>query len=224
MDANGLPNHETGLFPNSGNPHTIEEQDVSLIIPLETQFVNTAINARIPGVGINGIVFEPETAEVVECNDSDWRIEAIQDYTNLGLDFNDAHVQPGGIYHYHGVPTALIDEVDNGKDLVHIGFASDGSFIYYSNNGTYTPSYQLKSGERSASGTCTYRNKTVIVDNTDYDGTYVQDWQYVAGLGDLDACNGIEINGEYVYIITDEYPYVPRCTLGLQNSTFSHAK
>ena len=35
FESNGLPNHKTGDFPNSGNPNSIEEQDYHYEMPLE---------------------------------------------------------------------------------------------------------------------------------------------------------------------------------------------
>ena len=61
---------------------------------------------------------------------------------------------------------------------------------------------------------CTYRGAAVDIDGTAPDGTYGSDWVHVDGLGDLDECNGIEIDGEYLYVITDDYPYIPRCLMG----------
>jgi hypothetical protein len=55
---------------------------------------------------------------------------------------------------------------------------------------------------------------SVDIDNTTPDGTYSSDWVFNAHAGDLDSCNGIEINGEYAYLITDTYPYVSRCLNG----------
>jgi hypothetical protein len=51
-------------------------------------------------------------------------------------------------------------------------------------------------------------------------GHFQQDWEYVAGLGDLDECNGrVGVtpefsNGTYHYFITDSYPFIQRCTKG----------
>jgi len=44
--------------------------------------------------------------------------------------------------------------------------------------------------------------------------TFKPDWEYVKGLGDLNECNGVMIDGKYVYLVTDEYPYVGRCLMG----------
>ncbi|MDC0506072.1 YHYH protein [Candidatus Gracilibacteria bacterium] len=219
MKVNALPDHETGSFPNSGNPNTISAQSLTYSFPASGKYIGNKTWAQIPGVAVNGVKFEPETAERVECSSGEtYKIEAIQDYTDLGLDFNNAHVQPTGEYHYHGSFAPLADNFI-GEDLVHVGFAQDGFLIYYSKKSTYSPSYSLID-ERREGSSCSYRNQTVNVDNTAPDGTYVSDWEYVAGSGDLDVCNGIEINGEYAYLITDEYPYIGRCL----NGEYTHSK
>jgi len=52
-------------------------------------------------------------------------------------------------------------------------------------------------------------------------GTFAQDWQYVAGSGDLDECNGrVGVTPEfpggiYHYFATDSYPYFQRCVKGV---------
>jgi hypothetical protein len=59
-------------------------------------------------------------------------------------------------------------------------------------------------------------------------GTFLQDFEYVAGLaglGDLDECNGrVGVtpefpNGTYHYYTTDTYPYVQRCVKGTAAAT-----
>jgi hypothetical protein len=51
-------------------------------------------------------------------------------------------------------------------------------------------------------------------------GTFTQDWEYVAGLGHLDQCNGRTgvtpefPAGTYAYYITSTYPYIQRCHKG----------
>ena len=102
--------------------------------------------------------FEPGTAEVVICDTGEnYRVEAFQDLINLGLDFNNAHVQPTGAYHYHGTPTSVIEDLDTGEDLVHIGFAKDGFPIYFSKSEAYKPSYTLIDSNREGED-CTYTN------------------------------------------------------------------
>lgn len=216
--SNALPNHDTGEFPNAGNPNSISAQNVTYRIPLNPVLTSTARWVREPGVALNGVKFEPETAEVMHCaSGENYKIEAIQDLVDLGLDDHHAHVQPNGAYHYHGAPHGVIDAFDRGSDLVHIGFAMDGFPIYYSRSDKYKPSYRLIDENREGTE-CTYSipGTTINTDleGTDPDGTYILDWEYVAGLGDLDECNGATIDGSYKYLVTDDYPYIGRCLKG----------
>ncbi len=218
MTTNSLPNHPTGEFPNEGNPNRIAAQNITYSFPLTPVFTGKARWAREPGVAINGIKFEPETAEAFICATGErYRIEAFQTLVNLGLDFNNAHVQPTGAYHYHGVPKALIDILYNGADLILVGFAHDGFPIYYSKSGKYKPSYQLSNKVRTGDF-CSYKNRKENINkdlkNSQPDGTFVSDWEYVKGVGDLDECNGKTINGKYMYFVTDTYPYSGRCLMG----------
>lgn len=100
------------------------------------------------------------------------------------------------------------------SDLIPVGVASDGFPVYVSPSGEYKSSYALKVGTRpSGPGGA-------------YDGTFTQDFEYSAGSGDLDACNGAEIvtnlypDGTYAYFITDVFPYIPRCVWGTPDSSF----
>ena len=218
MATNALPNHSTGKFPNSGNPNSISAQKLTYKFPLNPTFSGESKWVREPGVAVNGVKFEPETAERFVCKTGEvYKIEAIQDLLDLGLDFNHAHVQPTGAYHYHGIPTELVKQLDKGDDIILIGFAKDGFPMYYSKSGAYKPSYALADDLRTGE-VCNYRNPKQGIHKdfnaTRPDGTFVSDWIYVDGLGQLDECNGIEINGQYGYFITKEYPYVSRCLKG----------
>ncbi|APZ46832.1 hypothetical protein BW723_11300 [Polaribacter reichenbachii] len=217
MTTNALPNHKTGNFPRKGNPNTISAQNRIYTFSTNPKFIGKPTWVREPGVALNGVKFEPGTAEVVECETGEnYRVEALQDVINLGLDFNHAHVQPTGAYHYHGTPTSVIEKFDTGNDLVHVGFAQDGFAMYYSKSGKYKPSYKLLDGKREGED-CVYENPKQKIDISvggHHDGTYGSDFEYVAGSGDLDECNGITINGEYIYLVTNEFPYVSRCLMG----------
>lgn len=218
ITTNALPNHATGEFPRKGNPNTISAQKKTYKIPLKPTFTGTAKWAREPGVALNGVKFEPETAEMIMCDSGEnFRVEAVQDLINLGLDFNNAHVQPTGEYHYHGISEGLVEALDNGEDMVHLGFAKDGYPIYYSKSGVYKPSYQIIDDTYSATD-CTYSNPkntiNVELEGETFGGAFVSDWEFVKGKGDLDECNGIYVNDTYMYIVTDGYPYVGRCLMG----------
>lgn len=214
METNSLPNHAVGSFPNPGNPNTIKPQQITYQIPLNPVYTGNPRWVRETGVALNGIKFEPGTNERMVCDTGErYKIEARQNLIDMGLDFNNAHVQPTGAYHYHATPVGVIKYFDTGDDLVHIGFAKDGFPMYYSKSGKYKPSYQLTAADRTGME-CLYGNRTQKIqenlEGTKADGTFVQDWVYVEGLGDLDKCNGINIDGNYIYLVTNEYPYVGR--------------
>ncbi len=223
LEAKGLPNHNVGNFPNSGNPHSIEQQNYRFEIPLNPEKRSpTPVGMRLDvGVAINGVPFDPGAAEFYKGDPSSgWQYEALSGAITLGVDTNHAHVQPTGAYHYHGKPTGLFKKLGYQKGTLSplIGWAADGFPIYASTmkiNGQVKElksSYRLKSGTRSIGGR--------------YDGTFVQDYEYKKGSGDLDQCNGIFVitddypDGTYAYILTDSYPVIPRCLMGKADPSF----
>jgi hypothetical protein len=239
--ANGIPDHEVGEFPNSGNPNTISEQDVSAsytLEPIETETATTLGGPTGPaGYVLNGVKIDASTAG--SCDDSgddcslidnsgSWSIEALGHTSfDFGTDDNNAHVQPGGTYHYHGMPEGFVTKQGgNDTKMTIIGWAADGFPIYArygysvasdntSELKSMTGSYQLKSNVSSS------RPSTEVYSL----GTFAQDWEYVAGLGDLDECNGrVGVtpefpDGIYHYYATDTYPYFQRCVTGEVEAT-----
>ena len=134
-------------------------------------------------------------------------------------------VQASGAYHYHGVPTSLVPA---SPAVTLAGWAADGYpiVLLYGQSDPLdansapremVASYKLKSGARPAGSP-----------GGSYDGTFGADWEYVAGSGDLDACNGHEgtvlIEGvpvrTYHYVLTNTFPYIPRCTSAAPSASF----
>ena len=236
IKSNGIPNHETGNFPRRGNPHTIKEQTHILYFTKKPKKTGYITPSKFFGVALNGVMFVPRTAECwspekqlaqfrknkrlsalniprPETRNNgpcDWREEAIvSSRKRLGLDMNNAHVQPNGMYHYHGLPTGLIDAQKKTNDLLHVGFAGDGFKIYASIKNKFKSSYQLKDGLRNGGPSGLH------------DGAYTQDFEFVNGAGDLDECNGIDTNEHgYIYFITVEFPFIPRCWKGSPHPSF----
>ncbi|MDO6694168.1 YHYH protein [Aliiglaciecola sp. 3_MG-2023] len=236
LTANGIPDHVVGTFPNPDNPNTISEQSVSVsytLAPTETTQATQLGGSRgAVGYVLNGIKIDAGTGG--SCDDSgescslgdnsgNWNIEALsQTVFDFGTDDNNAHVQPDGAYHYHGMPEGFIDlQNGNSNSMTLIGWAADGFPIYArygfsdatdaeSELAIMTGSYQLvDSVSDSRPSTDTYPL-----------GTFLQDWEYVEGSGDLDECNGrIGVTPEfpegiYHYFATDTYPFFQRCIKG----------
>ncbi len=223
IQSNGVPMHETGTFPNRDNPYAIKLQKHSFRIPLFPQESDELIpvGKNIFGIGVNGVPFDPNTTECWKesakrgaagphkQDNCKWQRETIvKTKRKLGLDKHHAHVQPNGVYHYHGVPRAL---VSGHQKTTMIGYAADGYAIYALNWLDHKPSYRLKEGKRPVGAP---RGK--------YDGTYMQDFEYVIGSGTLDECNGSynEVSRQYRYYVTDLFPFVPRCWMGEPDSSF----
>jgi hypothetical protein len=229
IQSNGLPNHDTGRFPNQGNPHSIAAQNYSYRVALTPKPLPQPVptNHAAFGVAVNGVPFEAGTAEFWN-GDRAWNYEAKSGKIDLGLDQNDAHVQPGGKYHYHATPHGLIAKLGggDGKKMRLIGWAADG-FPIYATHGHSDPkdaasplvkmrsSYQLKKGQRPRNGP-----------EGDHDGTFTADYEYAPGAGDLDECNGRfgvtpeYPQGIYHYYITETFPYLSRQWRGQPDSSF----
>lgn len=230
ITADGLPDHAPGAFPNANNPNTISTQSYSFSMPTEpvTNRSVTSTDRYVFGVALNGVIFDPATAEFWN-NDrsSGWNYEAFGPQTrSLGLDSSNAHVQPNGAYHYHGIPDGLYDRLASAAGPTLIGYAADGFPIY--GPLSYADANDASSGliEMEASYVLRSGTRTSGPGGT-YDGTFTADWVYTTGSGTLDACNGrVGVtpeypDGTYYYVITDEFPYVPRCFAGTPDDSFA---
>ena len=215
VEANGLPTHEHGDFPNSGNPNSIRAQNYKFTIPLnpkKNEKVNTT-HRFLFGIALSGVPFDPGTAEYYN-NDrrSGWRYEALSGKLNLGIDQSNAHVQPTGAYHYHGIPKMII----TGEAMQLIGYSADGFPIYYDKS--FISSYSLKKGNRPSGP------------GGSYDGTFVADYEYLEGQGNLGECNHTFAktkeypNGTYLYALTETFPFIPRCFIGTPDQSFAQKR
>ena len=219
IKANGVPNHEIGQFPGPGCPNAASAQNYTFRMPVhpKTNSTFTPLKQQAIGVAVNGVPFDPGTAEYWK-NDrtSGWHIEAMGGRRSLGLDQNNAHVQPNGAYHYHGIPTGLISNLGGGTQPKLIGYAADG-FPIYAQTSENKSSYRLKSGSRPGGS---------AGPGGAYDGTYEADYEFVAGSGDLDEANGRTgktaeyPEGTYYYVATAEFPFYPRKLKGTPDPSF----
>ncbi len=228
VTSNGIPNHTTGAFPNPENPNSISEQQYVFRMSLNPKenYWMTPISMYPFGVAINGVPFDPGANEwYMRDRNSGWQYEAMALDSKLGIDQNNAHVQPDGAYHYHGLPTGLVNKRSSSVRPVLLGYAADGFPIYAptgfpsKHGGRLRSSYRIKSGPRLSNG-------YGLTPTGNHDGSFVQDYEYVKGLGDLDESNGKHAvtpeypRGTYLYVITDSYPYIPRSFRGTPDQTF----
>jgi len=233
--TNNFPAHEYGPW---AGPNTIQAQDFEYSMCLYPELTTTITelkedpNSQSCGAGIifgisnQGINYSP-FARLYWVNPNtleenlDWHIEA--DFT-LSMDLNGGHVNSVSRYHYHNIPTDYFTndlDIDGSEHSPILGYAADGFPIYYKylyaettgdNNivASFESGFSLKSGNRPGDG--------VSAPNGTYDGTYVEDYEYTGS--NLDECGGRfgvtpdYPNGTYYYVLTDNWPYIPRCFKG----------
>jgi len=223
IEANSISRHKTGRFPNSGNPHAIRAQSIRYRISASPRLNGRAAYFALGvfGIGINGVVLDPQAAEwYAGKHGSAWQYDPLGAAVPLGLDANSAHVQPNGTYHYHGQPDGLLAQLSFSKSTHSplVGWALDGFPIYAligrKTNGELSEmrsSWRLKSGNRPISNGAP---------GGYYDGTFIADYEYIRGTGDLDECNGVQVvtpdfpHGTYAYFLTRGFPVIPRCHSG----------
>jgi len=235
LTSNGIPDHPV----TDGNFATpISTQSVSTSMRLQpTNTGSQTSGAGNGGYVVNGVKLDPGTAGtcaatatgtgpgqgcVQIAGNDPWRIEALGGAFTFGTDSSNAHVQPTGDYHYHGMPEGYITRLNKGQALTLVAWAKDGFPIYarygYTNPNDATSAIKVLRGsfqKKAAPDAGRPANTTIFPM-----GTFTQDYEYVAGSGDLDECNGRfgvtpEFpNGIYHYYITDTYPFIQRCVKG----------
>lgn len=240
ISSNQFPSHDVGTFPNA-DPTAI---NVTRILDLSPELAGsityvfdetggpTPMNDNFYqfGIATNGVEFHPMGLKPwtnPDDGEENWEWQAKVAFEGeTGLDAFGAHVTTQGNYHYHGDIVALADEEDGSRHSLLYGFAGDGFPIYYkygytdASDPTSTikellSSHELKTGSRTGTGTAgkDYPDGT-------HDGTYIQDYEYVANVGDLDECNGRSgvtpefPGGTYYYVITSDFPVTPNCFKG----------
>ncbi|MBU1436810.1 MAG: YHYH protein [Gammaproteobacteria bacterium] len=226
--SNAIPNHHF----NDGDrsfPNKVSAQDDHYEVPRNPQPAATVTGLSLQtdnAILLNGVKVDLLAAGCygvgngkIGCNDmaTAWRYDPMHKANGFDVDSHNAHAQPDGTYHYHGTPNAFYPAVASDQASPVVGFAADGYPIYgpYVQQGEtvkkVSSSYRLKAGNRP-SGTGQPGGS--------YDGQFRDDYEYVAGLGDLDECNGMNYQGVYGYYITDNFPYVLNCFKGTPDLTF----
>ena len=201
ITSDGVPDHDVGTWRPGA---VVQKQAHNFCMDATPELTDTITRrVRISGITVTGIPLRPGTAEYYDPNSergwsrdrsSGWNLEGMG---GLRMDAQNAHVDGQGMYHYHGIPSAVVEALDG----TLFGYAADGFEIHYVGADAQS-SWQLKRGERNSGP------------GGVHDGTYVQDYEFVEGSGTLDECNGGSLDGRYVYFATDTYPFFPRCFRG----------
>lgn len=230
--TNGVPDHPTGEFPNRHCPGPILEQSNVFRMPARPVAAPaiTPIGFTMFGVAVNGVVFDPAGPHYQGDDTNNWQFDPSAPNVSpfLGLDFEVAHTQPNGAYHYHGIAPDLIAPRVADERMTLLGWAADGFPLYWNRasqvaSDPQSPivelhaSYRLRPGLRPTDGP-----------RGTFDGTFVEDYEYVAGLGDLDEANGRSgitpefPDGTYYYVLTENWPRIPRHFRGTPDHSFMH--
>lgn len=233
ITANGIPEHPVGQFPTHGNPNAVRPQAYHYMVPAQPALAIGMTSAGLHnfGIAVNGVPFDPHAAEwYMGVRGSPWQYAVLSGALDLGLDANYAHVQPSGAYHYHLWPRDLLADLGAvaNEHSPLVGWAADGFPIYAlygyvdpmdpgSGVAELSTSYRLRQGNRPSGGD---------QPGGTYDGTFLADYAYVDGSGDLDECNGRSgvtpefPEGTYAYFLSADWPVVPRCYRGTPDESF----
>lgn len=206
-----IPGYSIG--PWSGNPNIPSNQNfVYKITRHPMQNTGTLIATGLGHIGVwsNGVsIFNAKDAMSYQ-NQNVWFQNAI---IVEGVSFDNClgHPAPNGEYHHHLNPTCLYDDSNATIHSPIIGFAFDGfpvygAYAYANTNGTggikrMNSSYRLRNitlRDTLPNGTAA-SSAGPAVSSTYPLGYYIEDFEYVQGLGDLDEHNGR-------FCITPEYP------------------
>ena len=233
LSASGIPDYAIGPWP--GDPNVASDQHYLVRIPRSPQAATgtaTATPLGAIGMFINGVVmYNPKDANSYD-GQGIWHQNAVVVEAS-SFDAYNGHPDEGGNYHHHQNPIGLYTDTPGAHSPL-LGFAYDGYPVYgprgYANTDGSGGAVRLSSS---------YRLRSISVRHTLADGTslpsgewgpdvsstyplgyYVEDYEFVDGLGDLDAHNGRFTvtpdypKGTYAYFVTVDasgasaYPYI----------------
>jgi hypothetical protein len=213
VTATCIPDYSIG--PWAANPNTpVNQNFVFKITRNPVQNTGNPVSTPLGHIGVwsNGVSIFNAKDGMSYNNQGIWFRDALV-FEGISFDNCLGHPAPNGEYHHHVNPTCLYDDTDDTQHAPIIGYAFDGFPIYgaygFDNvNGTgvfrkMQSSYQL----RNITSRTTLPNGTVLQPSqygpaigTQYPlGSFLEDYEYVPGSGDLDEHNGR-------FCITPEYP------------------
>ncbi|MCR9135551.1 MAG: YHYH protein [Alphaproteobacteria bacterium] len=238
--SNSIPNHDVGGGSDRNFATPMAQIGSEFLISRSPQIAASSsvlTHQRFDAILLNGVVVHILSAGCYDPNgrrpnrdgnvlagcpsDHPWLIDPMSPLAPFAEDEHHGHTQPDGRYHYHGNPMALFDNTPGPNGSPVIGFAADGFPIFGSyfrdadgNMRKARSGYTLRSGNRPGGD----GNPGGA-----YDGLYRADYEFTGG-GDLDACNGMTVNGTYGYYVTDTYPWVIACLSGTPDPSFNRRR
>lgn len=231
--SSGIPGYVIGPWP--GNPNTPANQNWTFRItknPVASTGAGTATALGTIGVMVNGVPFFNALDAFSYQNENTWHQNAMH-FEASGMDGCKGHPAPGGVYHNHQMPVC-VEANDPAHHSRIVAFAFDGFPVYgpygYANADGSGGIVRMESSYRKRNIT----TRTTLPDGTQLPanlygptvstqyplGAYIEDYEYVAGLGQLDEDNGRFCvtpdypNGTYAYFATVDaalntiYPYM----------------
>ena len=220
IKSNGIPKHK---FQNSNTINRIKIQNQIAKIPLlpKVNTKPTPVKNYVFGITTTGIVIDSTPLKYwLNKPTLKWEYNYFFYKPSPKIDSFNGYINKFGEYHYKGIPKTK----KNISKVQHlIGYAADGFPIYNEiikkkNKTKLKSSYKIKKGLRPSGPT------------GKHNGQYNQDYIYVKNKGDLDICNGKfgktkeYKNGTYYYVLTSDYPYIPRCFRGTPDYSFTTLK
>ncbi len=228
----GVPSYTIGPW-SDGNPGQPANMNWGFKLPRTATMATTYTTTTLGQVGVmvNGVVFYNPTDAMSWQNMNIWHQNAFVS-VGVGLDACGGHPGPSGAYHNHPRPKCIYTDSATAHSKI-IGYGFDGIPVY----GPY--GYDAADGSGGIDRIrSSYRKRNITQRTTLANGTqlpanqygpavsatyplgyFIEDFEYVAGLGDLDQFNGRTAvtpdypNGIYAYYATmdtagvSEYPY-----------------
>lgn len=219
--ANLLAKYIMGDWP--GDPFVADGKNKSYVFPRNPTYPTTNHGNKpvgIFGLAINGVAIYDDgdgksykTSTNRNENNGGGVWNQIAWVAHIGeMDAGNAHPDPNNIYHHHHSPIQLCSVTDASQHSPIIGWSFDGFPIY----GPFGYSNATVSGSGIRRMTASWQLRNITTRTTLYTGvtttqagpnvgtsfplgTYIEDYEYIANLGDLDYYNGR-------YCVTPEFP------------------
>lgn len=234
VTCSGIPGYAIGPWPGNPNTPTNGNWVYKLTLnPVPATGTPTAVGLGHVAILLDGTaIYNARDARSYNnqgiWNQTAWYFERASFDACLG------HPSPQREWHPHALPTCMIGAIDPARHSPLIGFAFDGYPIYgpfgYANADGSGGIARIASGFRTRSITArtSLPNGTQLAPSQygpaiggSYPlGCYVEDWEFVSGLGHLDRSNGRFCvtpefpQGTYCYFVTVDaqlqpvYPYI----------------